>query len=340
MPTHKELLAQLTSQDASLNRIYSSLSQELARVLKKYRITNNSKLWFKNAAVKKEVEAVLKKYQKLLFSHISNNVSNAWELSNKHNDNFVNNYIKGLTIPNNNFLFQRNNKALSAFLARRNNGLNLSDRVWNITKQTQSQIEYFIAEGLTEGRPAVKMAKDLQRYLKNENTRFRRIRNPETGKLMLSEPAKNYHPGRGVYRSSYKNALRLSRNETNIAYRTADFERRKQLPFVLGITVHLSPAHPTYDICDELQGDYPKGFKFTGWHPNCLCFTTTKLASKKDFINHLKGKNISKGKFINSIPDRATNYLNENAERIKGFSNKPYFIADNFKNTKDGFKLK
>ena len=113
-----------------------------------------------------------------------------------------------------------------------------------------------------------------------------------------------------------------------------------KLPFVLGITVNLSPAHPTYDICDELQGDYPKNFRFKGWHPNCLCFTTTKLASKQDFINHLKGKSISKGKFVNKIPNRASKYLNENAESIKGLNSTPYFIKDNFKNSIDGFALK
>ena len=53
----------------------------------------------------------------------------------------------------------------------------------------------------------------------------------------------------------------------------------QQLDFILGIEVHLSNNHtclnakgepePFYDICDELQGRYPKDFKFTGWHPLC-----------------------------------------------------------------------
>lgn len=340
MPNHKQLLNLLSNQDASLSKIYASMARDLAVVLKKYKVTNNSKLWFKNAQVKKAVDAVLKKHRPIFLNHIYEQSTKAWELSNTHNDALVKAYTSNLTLPNEGVYFQRNTEALQAFLKRSQNGLNLSDRVWNLSNQTKSQLEYFIAEGLTKGRSAASLAKDLQRYLKNPDKRFRRLRDKTTGRLKLSDPAKDFKPGRGVYRSSYKNALRLARNEVNIAYRTADFERRKQLPFVLGVTVNLSPAHPTYDICDELQGDYPKEFQFIGWHPNCLCFTTSKLASKKDFINSLKGKAIPNSKRIVSIPKRATKYINENSDKIKALKSKPYFITDNFKYTKDGIELK
>lgn len=269
MPNHKELLSSLSKQEYYLNKIYAAMSSDLSKVLKKYKLNNNSKLWFKNDEVKKAVESVLSKHRQIIYDHISKSASSSWELANVHNDKFVNNYIKGITIPNDKLYFQRNNEALKAFLKRQSNGLNLSDRVWNLSNQTKSQLEYFIAEGLTGGRSAANLAQDLQRYLKQPEKRFRRVRSKATGKLILSDPASKYSPGRGVYRSSYKNALRLARNEINIAYRSADYERRKQLPFVTGITVHLSNAHPKIDICDELIGDYPKDFVFTGWHPNC-----------------------------------------------------------------------
>lgn len=340
MIKHKELLTSLKRQDAALNSIYKSLSLDLAKVLRKYKVTNNTKLWFKNADVKKEIEAVMKRYRNVMYNHMTQQIENSWDLSNKHNDGLVNAYTKGIVLPNDSLYYQRNTAALQAFLKRKDNGLNLSDRVWNLTKTTQSQLDYFIAEGLTKGRSATSLAKDLKRYLKYPDKRFRRLKDPVTGKLKLSDPAENFKPGQGVYRSSYQNALRLARNEINIAYRTADHERIKQLPFVLGVTVNLSPAHPRYDICDELQGDYPKAFKFVGWHPNCLCFTTTKLASKDDFVKQLNGKPIDASKNIDTIPNRAAKYLNENSEKIKGYKSKPYFITDNFKNTKDGFDLK
>ena len=69
----------------------------------------------------------------------------------------------------------------------------------------------------------------------------------------------------GVYRSSYKNALRMTVTENNIAYRTADFVQQQEMDFVIGIEIRLSDNHPCDDICDDLAGVYPKKFKFTDW---------------------------------------------------------------------------
>ena len=67
------------------------------------------------------------------------------------------------------------------------------------------------------------------------------------------------------------NARRLAVTETNLAYRTADYDRYQLFDFVVGIEIHLSGNHTCkgvkgdfFDICDELQGKYPKDFKFTG----------------------------------------------------------------------------
>ena len=37
-----------------------------------------------------------------------------------------------------------------------------------------------------------------------------------------------------------------------------------------------------FDICDELKGDYPKDFKFTGWHPHCRCYATPLLKTPEE----------------------------------------------------------
>ncbi len=339
---HRQYLNLLIAQDKTFGSIYGQMANELSSVLKRYKVRANSNVWHKNLQIKKEVDAILTKYRTIIFSQISTASSNAWELSERHNDGLVDQYTNGINVPKKQKqrYYDRNVQALVAFQQRSRDGFKLSDRVWKLTVQTRDQLETFIAEGLTEGRSAVSLAGDLKKYLQDPDKRFRRVRNKVTGKLMTSAPGENYHPGRGVYRSSYKNALRLARNEINIAYRTADIERRKNLPFVTGIKINLSPAHPAYDICDELQGEYPKEFVFTGWHVNCLCFTTSKLLSRKEFIDHLNGKGIPQSKYVKSIPENAARYLNANSDRIKGLANKPYFIRDNFKNTKDGLDLK
>lgn len=339
---HNDLLQLLHSQEGKLSRVYANMSKELASVLRRYRVNNNSDLWFKNLPVRKEVQLVMARYEKILLKHMEANINLAWDLSNNHNDEFVNQYTSGINVPKSasTLYFDRNTKALNAFINRGRKGFKFSNRVWDLSRQTQKQLEFFIAEGLTNGRSAAKLSQDLRKYLKDPEKRFRRVRDKVTGKLKLSVPAKDYHPGRGVYRSSYKNALRLSRSEVNIAYRSADHERSKNLPFVTGITVHLSNAHPTYDICDELQGDYPKGFKYVGWHTLCLCFVTKKLLPKSEFIKHLNGLPIDPKYLKKGIPKRAVNYLSDNADKINNMKSAPYFIQDNFKNTKDGFLLK
>ncbi len=185
-----------------------------------------------------------------------------------------------------------------------------------------------LSSGITVGRPANVMAKDLKNTLIEPNRIFRRIR--KDSELVLSRMAKKYHPGQGVYRSSFKNARRLAANETNMAYRTSDFTRRKQLPFVTGITVHLSPQHPIIDICDSMVGDYPKGFLFLGWHAQCFCFTTSKQLSVKERVEYFKGGKIRDQRYVSSIPKTATNYISKHKKTIQGWKTTPYFLQDNF----------
>jgi len=112
-----------------------------------------------------------------------------------------------------------------------------------------------------------KCSRNIHRYkelsLTEPHKLFRRVR--VEGKLVLSKAAKAYPPGSGVYRSSYKNALRLSANETNLAYRLSDFTRRQQMPFVTGIEVHLSASHEIMDMC-FISGQY-RILTSKGWIP-------------------------------------------------------------------------
>lgn len=120
--------------------------------------------------------------------------------------------------------------------------------------------------------------------------------------------------------------MRLTRTEINMAYRTADYERWKDMDFVLGVEIQLSGAHPEYDICDILQGKYPKTFKFTGWHPHCLCFATPILQSDEDFI---AGK---EPKLITELPQNFKDWYKFHKEEIQIATDKgklPYFLRDN-----------
>ena len=96
---------------------------------------------------------------------------------------------------------------------------------------------------------------------------------------------------------------------------------------------------PLIDICDELAGNYPKGFKFTGWHPNCRCHTETILLGGADFEDFIKAKregrayDITKARgYVAEPPAAFKAWVKGNAGRIAAAAKAgttPYFVKDN-----------
>lgn len=228
--------------------------------------------------------------------------------------------------------------AASMFRARLADGFNVSQRVWALADSFKSQMQLGLEMGIKDGDSAARMTRDLRRYLKYPDKLFRRVRDKE-GRLRLSKAAKAFHPGTGVYRSSFQNALRLAGTEVNIAYRTADHERWRDEDFVVGIEVKPSATnHTVPDICDDLAGQYPKDFKFTGWHPRCRCIATPILKTldenQKDVDLILEGKapDTPSKRAVTALPTGFRDWYRTNAPRLvaaKRTESTPYFIADN-----------
>ncbi|MBQ6725912.1 MAG: hypothetical protein IJQ89_04970 [Bacteroidales bacterium] len=165
----------------------------------------------------------------------------------------------------------------------------------------------------------------------------------EHGNLQLLKAAKAFHPGPGVYRSSYMNAHRLAVTENNMAYRTADYERYQRFDFVVGIEVHLSNNHNCkgvpngqfVDICDELQGKYPKDFKFVGWHPHCRCYVTSILKTPEEMdadeerMDRGEQPTTESENEVKDVPHEFKKWLDDNEERIAKSKSLPYFLRDN-----------
>lgn len=288
---------------------------------------------------KKKMDALLSKFKKSLEVSIVNGIDAEWALSNSKNDEIVNKAFGSkkdkLTDEQKKRYFNNNEDAKDAFIERKRNGLSLSDSVWDFTKRFKSEIEMGLDLGIRSGKSADQMSRSLRDYLQNTNKLFRRYKD-EHGILQLSKAAKAFHPGQGVYRSSYMNARRLAATETNIAYRTADHLRWKEMDFVVGIEIHLSnnhtckgrdgKPHDFHDICDELQGKYPKDFKFTGWHPHCRCFVTSILKTPDELKSGKPSKNE-----VKELPSKFKEWYENNKERIDKAKSLPYFIKDNFK---------
>lgn len=291
-------------------------------------------------ALKKEMEALMQDLGSSLQANIEDGDQESWTLSNTKNDAMVDSIIGKKYLPKKVVQAWKHPhlEALNAFIARKEAGMNLSRRVWNLTQQFKSEMELALELGMGEGKSAAALSRDIRKYLVEPNKLFRRVRD-KSGALRLSKAAAAYHPGQGVYRSSYKNALRMTTTENNIAYRTADHNRWQVLPFVIGIEIHISNNHPTEDICDLFDGKrFPKDFKFTGWHPWCRCYAVSVLASQEEMDAYttalMNGEDVSNWKFtgqVEKMPKEFNKWMKDNQARIENATSMPYFIKDNFK---------
>jgi len=339
----KKHIESIIAYNRKIERILNQSAKDLAQKISVTKLRSplnisQGSFYLRNKSLKKRIDTILNKLNNNIQADIKKGIINNWNLSNFKNDKLVSDWANGIKLSKNDIptsFNQLNLAAMDTFLTRTTAGMNLSKRVWNLVNGAKDQIELYLSSGISTGKSAAGIARDIKQYLNEPDRLFRRVR--QDGKLVLSKAARGYKPGAGIYRSSYKNALRLTRNEINMSYRMSDYTRRQDLPFVTGIEVHLSASHNVEDMCDSLTGKYPPGFIWLGWHINCYCYTTTITLNKKDSLNFMKTGKIAKSNYITKIPKRASNWIKTNAKTIAGYKNTPYFIKDNF--TKD-FKLK
>lgn len=238
--------------------------------------------------------------------------------------------------------------AAATFIVNRlktKNGLNLAQTVWNYCQQTKSEFEMAmsntIADGIKKGSSAEEVGKSIRKYLNDPDMMYRRyhtIKVQKNGKKkdvvtwrrrriidgkvrFIEEPLEKV--GMGVYRSARKNALRVARTEINSAYHKARNERWQNEPFVIGQYIHVSPQHNIDDICNDLEGRYPKDYVWISWHPQCICTSdpiTIQGEEKKEFYKRLMaGEDMSNyvSPFaVLTMPEKYNQYIKDNSEAI------------------------
>ena len=325
--------------------------------------------------MQKKVEEALRQLHSAATLAIRRGIAVEWDIANNEIDKLLNSVYgkKVLESPEFNGWMNRNESARDAFLNRSEKGLNLSDRVWKSVRQLRDEMEVAMTVAIGEGDSASSMSRKVREYLNDPDLMFRRFRykagekdiiDPETGEVIGKEPIyklkwkkrikdevtgkykfidydrNSYETGQGVYKSSAKNAMRVARTETNMAYRRADHSRWQGMDFVLGQHIEVSRSHTEKmkDICDKLQGDYPKDFIFEGWHPQCFCVCTPILMSEDEMakVNEafLKGETYTpKGKQITDYPQGFKDWVREKADKIvdaHDYGKDPYFVRNNY----------
>lgn len=325
----KQHIQKVLAQQSEVANIFNRFILSITPFLQQWADRSSNNVWLRNQVVEKCVDRELDKLQSLLLTNLTAFNIDAWKRSEMKNEDFISEYIKGMAIDSvrKQGMFATNKDALSqlrkGFDAR---GNNLSPMVWNLADQTKTQLEYYLQTGLSVGRSSSRISQDLRQILNEPDKRFRRVKDKE-GKLVMSQPMKNYHPGQGIYRSSKMNALRLTATSTNMSYRTADYERWSKQDFILGIEIHRSANNRgPCKICDAMVGKYPKTFKFTGFHPFCICFATPITMEPDSFADFLLNDTVPQEQVITDIPKTAKDFVDENKNGVQS----AFWYKDNF----------
>ncbi len=205
----------------------------------------------------------------------------------------------------------------------------MSSSVWNFDDYSKKEIQAIINAGIRKGLTVQGIADSVTPYLNNPlledaEPEFQKIQTPK-----------------GVYKSAYKNALRLARTEVMRAYDEAEWNSYQNDPMVVGFEVKTSNNHtvlihgkrvPLKDMCDQLAGKYPKSFKFTGWHPQCRC-TMLPITIGADELGDLmeaqeNGEEFVSKNTVSELPENFNEWYDANKDRFSA-NNEPWFLSEN-----------
>lgn len=364
----KNIIQLLLQSSSDFNKLHDYVITELSKAVNKSVNEANPEELFKIAKTctpteKDRVQALLDAYNNAVLSLIKQGITKAVLFST----NTQQNALSAFTRFEGKEVDAWRKETARAFIEsrmKRDNGLNLSDRVWNYTQQTKSEFEVAVSQvlenGIGKGISAESLGRQVRQYLNNPDMMYRRYHR----KQLMSDGTKKdivewrrrvidkegkvrfikedlAKVGTGVYRSARQNALRLTITETNMAYNYSNCKRWESEPFVLGIRIRLSANHPEEDICDELAGDYPKTFMWRGWHPRCMCSVSPILMDRKS-EEWKKLRKMPKEEYeayqspnlVKNVPSAFSEWCKRNKKKLnvaRDNDKLPYFVRDNMK---------
>lgn len=324
---YQELNNRLNRYVALVEQIYDTLNLEAAKIALNTEYDADSRTVFKFSdypQLNKPVADLQAQFVDDIRSVIYRGTSDEWKNSNEVQDLMADKVLKAYTakIDKEKYkvLYQTNSDALKAFQNRKDRGFNVSAKFWQQSTIYKEELEAAISCAIQKGTSAVTLSKQISKYLLD----FPSLQKDYQEKYGSAEHLKDCE-----YRS-----IRLARSEINMAYRTAENERWKQMDFVVGYEIKLSGRHPAHDICDTLVGKYPKDFVWTGWHPNDLCYKVPILKTEEEFWAW-DGRSEAATESVNEVkdvPDSFKKWVLYNQQRIEDAKRRgtlPYFLKDN-----------
>lgn len=259
---YKALNIRLNKYMVLVQAVFDALNQQAANIAGMTGFSGEGEFEFSDyPQVKEAVDRLRLDYVQSMRSIIYRGTSDEWKQSNLMQDlladKAMNFYTSQAGKKKHKVYYQTNSDAMKAFQQRRDKGLGLSQKLWDMSGNYKTEMEYAISTAIQRGTSAVQLSKQLSKYL-NDFDSLKKDYKEKYGKAVDCHDCE--------YRS-----IRLARSEINMAYRSAEQARWRQMDFILGYEIKLSKGHKerNYDICDELAGRYPKDFDWKGWHSNC-----------------------------------------------------------------------
>lgn len=346
----------VTRKDIEIEKIFEEHNKEVEKIFNKfvkgkYR-EQDAQLFLRSpdALLAKELNNLSLSLQNSLYAHVTSNIMQGFKVAT---DNFsdITNAIFPNTLSNIKKEYsQINDKAVSKFINRDiQSGRTLKGRCWLLSKQYLRDVNDTIAIGISKGDSAVNIGKRLRLFIEDIEAKNKEIAQIEDSKLKkdLQNRQPKPKPHKRVTNVKYHCEM-LARNETNLAYRNAEQDKFDSLDQVVGFRIQVSNSHlewlekywrPRYgdeiEVCDAMAGDYPKWFRWNGWHVSCkdirIPILKTQEELAKDIIKLTKGEKVDNNSVnkVASLPNNALLWIKSNYNRISGYSNPPYWWVDN-----------
>lgn len=317
---YKELSRRLARYMMQVRSIYDRLNEKAAAIVESVGYDGSVEFSFSDyPEVKRDLQLLQRRFVGEMQSLIYSGTSTEWKNSNTFQSLIARKALKFYRAQvdgeKSKHYFQTNSDQLKAFQTRKDRGLNLSAKLWNQSQIYKDSLEATISTAVEKGMSAITLSKKLSQYLKDWPS-------------LQADYQEKYGKATRCYDCEYR-SIRLARNEINLAYRTAEQERWRKFDFILGYKIRLSDSHPRYDICDDLQGVYPKDFNWALWHPNCLCFAVPVVMSEDEYWSDNRENSPNK---VIAPPENFGKWVYDNSQRIQEAESRgtlPYWVRDN-----------
>lgn len=333
MSTREKLVKLLSELLKQLKNLTVSTYFQAIEMLREYIEAGGEFVWNPNATAEKKVFDLLKMLEGKINIIIANGVSTFYQEGLNAAEELVQNALKGkgqikknrdIKLLKQHATEEKRKQATAGHaqtVSYRGGAMNnLSNRVWDFKDGAKKQIEEIVQKSIKEGKSVNEAKNSVKEYL---NT--------------TSKGTMKHGGQKGVYSDPLKNCERLLRTEVNAAYRSAEIDSYQNDDTILGFRISLSGNHTTKDhkgkvkelndICDILQGDYPKTFYWTGWHPNCRCVLTPIVISPEQFGKYMEAEDEGKEReYFDSIkikdfPPNFKTYWSEHSSQFQAIEN-------------------